>query len=157
MQLIRMKIANETDNKWYEIQGGSDLLAQAMVADCQRIESNRCSIQYSTPISQVQLLPWNRIQLIDFEPRINFAQKYLAMRQLYYICATKLFLSFNVSWWYTQEYITGDSMLTDLLIRNAVYSSTNSNQTDGGTLLASYTAEQDSMIWQSFSEADAIE
>jgi hypothetical protein len=34
-----------------------------MVADCQRIESNRCSIQYSTPISQVQLLPSNRIQL----------------------------------------------------------------------------------------------
>ncbi len=96
-------------------------------------------------------------QLIDFEQRINFAQKYSAMRHVYYICATKLFHSFNVSWWYTQENITGGSMLTDLLIRNAVYPSTNSNQTDGGTILASYTAEQDSMIWQSFSEADAIE
>jgi glycine/D-amino acid oxidase-like deaminating enzyme len=181
LQLIRLKIADGSDNKWYEIQGGIDLLSQAMVADCQRIESNRCSIRYSTPISQVQLLSSNQIQLttnnnvsqafdtvvvattatlaqmIDFEPRIHFAQKYSALRQVYYICATKLFLSFNVSWWYTQENITGGSLLTDLLIRNVYYPSTNSNQTDGGTILASYTGEQDSMIWQSFSEEDAIE
>ncbi|CAF1425603.1 unnamed protein product, partial [Didymodactylos carnosus] len=110
LQLNRLKIANESDNKWYEIQGGSGLLAQAMVADCQTIESNRCSIQYSASISQVQLLSSNQIQLttnnnvsqtfdtivvkttatlaqmIDFEPRIHFAQKYSAMRQVYYIC-----------------------------------------------------------------------
>lgn len=181
LQLNRLKIANENDNKWYEIEGGSDLLAQSMVVDCQAIQSNRCSVRYSTAISQVQLLPSNQIQLttnsnvrqnfdtlvvattatlaqmIDFEPRDHFAQKYSAMRQVHYICATKLFLFFNVSWWYTQENITGGSLLTDLLIRNVYYPSTNSNQTDGGTILASYTGEQDSMIWQSFSEADAIE
>jgi len=155
LQLIRLKIADNSDTKWYEIQGGFDLLSESMVADCQTIESNRCSIRYSTPISQVQLLSSNQIQLttnnnvsqvfdtvvvattatlaqmIDFEPRIHFAQKYSAMRQVDYICATKLFLSCNVSWWYTQENITGGSLLTDLLIRNVYYPMTNSNQTDG--------------------------
>ena len=79
-----------------------------MVTECQTIESNRCSIRYSTPISRVKLLTSKKIQLttnnglsqlfdtvvvattatraqfIDFEPRIDFVEKYLAMRQVHY-------------------------------------------------------------------------
>jgi monoamine oxidase len=93
-----------------------------MVTECQTIESNRCSILYSTPISQVELLASNQIQLttsndtsqifdtvvvvttatvtqfIDFEPRLDFIQKYLAIRQVHYDCSTKILLSFNASW-----------------------------------------------------------
>ena len=181
LQLVRLRIVNDNDTKLYRIKGGNDLLIHSMVTDCQTIESSRCSIRYSIPISQVQLLTSNQIQLttnkgvsyvfdtvvvattatvaqlIDFEPRINFAEKYLAMRQVQYTCSTKILLSFNVSWWYTQENITGGSLETDLLLRMIYYPSTNSNQTDGGTLLAAYISSQDSMIWQSFSDYDAIE
>jgi glycine/D-amino acid oxidase-like deaminating enzyme len=180
LQLIRSKMDDEFDSYMYRIKGGSDLLVDSMVNDCQRIESNRCSIRYAIPINQVQLLASNQIQLttnnnvsqvfdtvvvattatiaqlIDFEPRIDFLQKYVAMRQVRYQCATKILLTFNVSWWYTQENITGGVLRTDLLLRSIFYPSTNSSQTDGGTILASYTSSQDSMIWQSFSEADAI-
>ena len=152
-----------------------------MVDDCQTIKSNRCSIRYSNHIDQVRLLNSNKVllttntngsqifdavtvattatvtQLIDFEPRIYFVGKYLAMRQVNYACATKILLSFSVSWWHTQENITGGSVTTDLLLRSIYYPWIHENQTNGGTILGSYTFEQDSIIWQSFSEADAIE
>ncbi|CAF1266334.1 unnamed protein product [Rotaria sordida] len=152
-----------------------------MVDDCRAIQSNRCSILYSTPINQVQLLASNEIrlrtnngtnqifdtvvvatsptvaQLFEFEPRRDFIQKYLALRQVHYICSSKILLFFNVSWWYVQEHISGGSSTSDLPIRSIYYPKTTSNQTDGGTLLASYTLGPNSIIWQSLSDSDAIE
>ena len=176
-------ISNNFNRKieYYQIEGGSDTLVESMIDNCQQIESNRCFIRYSKPIKQVQLLNSNKVllttntddsqifdtvvvattanvaQLINFEPRIHFTDKYLAMRQVNYLCATKVLLSFNVSWWYTQENIRGGLVVTDLLLRSIYYPWTNENQTNGGTILASYTFVQDSIIWQSFSEADAID
>lgn len=165
----------------YRISAGNDMLVKSMVNDCQTIESNRCKIVYSTPISRVEIIESDKIQLssndgmnqtfdtvvvatsaavaqfLDFEPRNYFAQKYLALRQAQYTCSSKIFLFFNVSWWYTQENIRGGSSTTDLPIRLIHYPITTSNQTDGGTLLASYTMSQDSVIWQSLTESEAIE
>ncbi len=59
---------------------------------------------------------------------------------------SRLNFSFNAS-----------SSLTDLPIREVYYPSTNSNQTDGRTIIASYTFTQDSLVWQALSELDAIE
>ncbi|CAF1046519.1 unnamed protein product, partial [Didymodactylos carnosus] len=181
LEIIRGAINVGIDPKFSRIQGGNDLLVQSMVTECQTMESNRCSIVYSTPISQVRLLTSNQtqlttkngvsqvfdtvtvattphvIQLIDFEPRMDFVQKYLALRQVHFDCSTKILLSFNTSWWYTQENIKGGASVTDLLIGRIHYPSTNSNQTDGGTVLASYTLSTSSIIWQSLSEPDAIE
>ncbi|CAF3935186.1 unnamed protein product [Rotaria sordida] len=84
-------------------------------------------------------------------------KKYLALRQVHYICSSKILLFFNVSWWYVQEHISGGSSTSDLPIRSIYYPKTTSNQTDGGTLLASYTLGPNSIIWQSLSDSDAIE
>ena len=171
----------EANIEYYRIEGGTDMLVKSMIADCQTIESNRCSIRYSSLISQVQLLNSNKVllitsnnvsqlfdtvvvstttsvaQLIEFEPRIYFREKYLAMQQVNYLCATKIFLSFNVSWWYTQENITGGVLTTDLLLRSVYYPYTNANQTNGGTILAAYAYSQDAIIWQAFSDTEAME
>ncbi|CAF3602232.1 unnamed protein product [Rotaria socialis] len=178
---MRSEIIASNISKNYRITDGNDLLVQAMVDDCQRMQSNRCSITYSTPVSQVQLLASSQVRLttnngtsesfdtvvvatpptvtqfFDFEPRKDFAQKYLALRQVHYICASKMYLFFNVSWWFTQENIQGGSSVTDLPIRLIYYPKTTSNQTNGGTLLASYTFSKDSITWQSLSDADAID
>ncbi|CAF3809166.1 unnamed protein product [Rotaria sp. Silwood1] len=169
------------DGKMYRIVEGSDQLVRSMVNDCQIMQSNRCSILYSTPINQVELLPSNQTRLrtnngmsqifdavvvatsptvsqfFDFEPRRDFIEKYLALRQIHYTCSSKILLFFNTSWWFTQENIQGGSSITDLPVRSIYYPKTTINQTDGGTLLASYTSSQDSIIWQSLSESDAIE
>ncbi|CAF2701584.1 unnamed protein product [Rotaria sp. Silwood2] len=181
MGSIRNTIVFSAGSALYRISGGNDLLAESMVNECKTIESNRCSILYSSPISDVKLMESNKIQLsldngtsqmfdiaivatpptvtqfFNFEPRSLFIQKYLALRRVQYNCASKIFLFFNVSLWYTQENIRGGSSTTDLPIRSIYYPSTTSNQTDGGTVLASYTRSQNSMIWQSLSESDAIE
>ncbi|CAF1032308.1 unnamed protein product [Rotaria sordida] len=181
LERIEGRTKNSSSSKSYRISNGSDLLIQSMVNDCQTMKSNRCSIHISTPVIKVELLPSNRIRLttnisnnqifdtvvvattptvthfIEFEPRIDFVQKYLAMRQVNYICASKIYLFFNTSWWYTQENINGGSSDTDLPIRNINYPTMTNNQTDGGAILASYTFSKDSIAWQSLSESDAIE
>jgi len=124
-----------------------------MVDECYSIESNRCSIIYSTPIIQVQLTTKNNTihkfhsifisttataaQLIDFDQRNQFINKYRSLRQLHYDCSTKILLFFNVSWWIKQENITNGRSITDLPIRFIYYP--NINQTNDGTILASYT------------------
>jgi glycine/D-amino acid oxidase-like deaminating enzyme len=181
LEFIRSLLIFGNSTKFYMIAGGNDLLIRAMVEECQEIESNRCSIVYSTPITQIQLYDPNQVrwttkngtshifntiivattapaaQLIDFYPRIDFINKYRTLRQVNYVCATKILLSFNVSWWYTQENLSGGQSITDLNIRNVYYPSVINNQTNGGTMLVSYTSAQDTLVWQSLSESDAIE
>jgi len=79
-------------------------------------------------------------QLIDFdfEPRMNSSEKSSAMQELMYECAIKILLSFNLSWWYTQENITRGFLVTDFLLRTIYYPSPNISQIDGGTILTSY-------------------
>ncbi|CAF3920416.1 unnamed protein product [Rotaria sp. Silwood1] len=178
---IRDQLVISDETKFYSIQGGSDLLVQSMVVECQAIESNRCSIVYSTPIAEVQLFESDLVrlttkngtskvfdsvivattataaQLIDFNPRAEFSDKYRVMRQLHYDCATKIVLFFNVSWWYTQENISGGRSITDLSVRFIYYPTTSSDQTGGGAIIASYTWSKDSIVWQSLSDSDAIE
>jgi monoamine oxidase len=87
----------------------------------------------------------------------NFIDKYRSLRQLNYQFASKILLFFNVPWWYTQEYINGGYSITDLNIRTVYYPRIINNQTDGGTILVAYTWSQDSLVWQSLTDSDAIE
>lgn len=181
LEILRRQVKSTASSKYYRITDGNDLLANKMVENCQNIQLNRCSITYSTPIKKIQLLASNQSQLttmngtteifdtivvatpptvtkfFDFEPQIDFNEKYLALRQVSYICNTKIFLFFNESWWYTQENIQGGASTTDLPIRSIYYPSTSGNHTDGGTVLAAFAFFQDSVVWQSLSELDAIE
>lgn len=166
---------------FYRIVGGTDLLIQSMIDQCQKIYSNRCSITYSIPTTQIRLTDRNQVQwitkngtsdifdsiiiatsapaaeLIAFEPRVNFTEKYRALRQVHFSCSTKILLFFNETWWYTQEHFSGGQSVTDLNIRSVYYSRPMNNQTSGGTILASYTVGINSVVWQSLSDSDVID
>ncbi|CAF1285717.1 unnamed protein product [Rotaria sordida] len=181
LQFMRSKVSIIDGTKFYRIREGNDKLIQSMVNECQMMESKQCSIIYSTPINKVQLLASDKIsvmskdgvdrifdevvvatsapvtQFIDFQPRTHFIQKYLTLRQTNYICSSKILLTFNTSWWYIDENISEGASRTDLPIRTIFYPSTNMNQTDGGIIITAYTFAQDSIIWQSLSDVDAIE
>ncbi|CAF1007962.1 unnamed protein product [Rotaria sp. Silwood1] len=179
LEAVRSTLVSGSGSKSYVIEGGNDLLTQAMIDECRAIEFNRCSIMYSTPITEIQLYGSNQVrwmtkngtsnifdtvivattataaELIKFEKRINFVDKYRALRQVHYSCSTKILLFFNISWWYTQEKLSGGQSVTDLNIRRVFY--LRNNHSNGGTILASYTAGLNSLQWQSLSESDAIE
>jgi monoamine oxidase/glycine/D-amino acid oxidase-like deaminating enzyme len=178
---IRAFLVFSSGATFYRIEDGNDRLIQAMISECETIESNRCSIQYSTRITQIQLNNSTQVQwttqngttdtfdkivvattasaalLIDFIQRTDFIEKYRAFRQVHYACSTKILLFFNVSWWYTQENFNGGHSITDLNIHQVYYPYSANNLTDGGTILGSYTFGYSSHLWQSLSESDAIE
>ncbi|CAF1283605.1 unnamed protein product, partial [Rotaria sordida] len=181
LESIRDMLILNDSIKFYQIQGGNDLLINAMVNECLAIEQGRCSLLLNSKVTQIQLYASERVrivssnntnnnnlfdsvivattapaaQLIDFDKRSDFTEKYRAMRQVHYDCSSKVILFFNSSWWYNNENINGGRSITDLPIR-FVYYPQNSN-VNGGVILASYTWSQDSLLWQSLSDDDAIE
>jgi hypothetical protein len=48
-------------------------------------------------------------------------------------------------------------LITDLNNRNVYYPRTIKNRIDGGTILTESTFSQDSIVWESLSDSDAIE
>ena len=97
--------------------------------------------------------------LIEFEPRSLFTQKYRAFRQLHYDCATKIAHSFSRSFW-RDENIQGGSSITDLPIRFVFYNNFNvsANSTnDGAFILTSYVWATDSLLWSALSKEQTCE
>ncbi|CAF0790255.1 unnamed protein product [Adineta steineri] len=178
LEALRDMLVLQDSTQFYRIQGGSDLLITAMIDECMKIEGNRCSLLLNTKVTQVQLYAAQTVritsssntdlfnsvivattatasQLINFNTRSNFIDKYRSMRQLHYDCSSKILLFFNSSWWFNNENINGGRSVTDLPIR-FVYYPQDSN-VNGGVLVGSYTWSQDSLLWQSLSDDDAIE
>ncbi|CAF1022356.1 unnamed protein product [Didymodactylos carnosus] len=184
---IRDRLMINDDTLFYHIQGGNDLLIESLKSECLLIENKRCSIVYNTEITKLQLydqattssitVTWKAntsevydsvivsttaksSQLIEFNEREDFLDKYRSMRQLHYDCASKIILFFNYSWWLHNENIHGGCSITDLPIRFIYYYNFNDQsieQDGGGAIIASYTWSQDSMLWQSVSEQNAID
>ena len=83
--------------------------------------------------------------------------KWYTIRNVYYGRAHKIFMQFTRKWWVDDYQITHGVTVTDLAIRNVVY--TPAGQTPGvdrGVLIASYAWEQDSMAYSMLSESDRI-
>jgi len=83
--------------------------------------------------------------------------KWYTIRNVYYGRAHKIFMQFSRKWWADDYQITHGVTVTDLAIRNVVY--TPAGQVEGldrGVLIASYAWEQDSMAYSMLSEADRI-
>ncbi|CAM4777985.1 unnamed protein product [Rotaria magnacalcarata] len=157
------------------IDGGNDLLINALAKACQTVPGGRCSLYLNRPITSVLYsssshtgtlesngvtIPGNFTDIvvattaraanaIDFRPRIKFITKYQALRQLNYDCASKIAHSFSVRWW-EKQVITGGHSITDLPVRFVYYYNfnTTSNRTeDGALMLSSYTWSQDALLW----------
>jgi len=84
-------------------------------------------------------------------------EKWYAIRNAYYDRAHKIFLQFSDRWWQTRYAITHGVTVTDLAIRNVVYTPAGQDERfRKGVLIASYGWGQDSMAFSPLPEADRI-
>lgn len=83
-------------------------------------------------------------------------RKTFNLRNVYYGRAHKIFLSFTRRWW-LDEGITHGASITDLPIRQVVYTPAGQDPSgQRGVLIGSYAWEQDSMSWSNLSEHERI-
>ncbi|CAF3456392.1 unnamed protein product [Rotaria sp. Silwood1] len=97
--------------------------------------------------------------LIEFEPRSLFIDKYRALRQLHYDCATKIAHSFSRPFW-RAENIQGGYSITDLPIRFVFYNNFNTTANsvnDGAFILTSYVWATDALLWSALSKEQTCE
>lgn len=83
--------------------------------------------------------------------------KWYTIRNVYYGRAHKIFMQFSERWWQTKYQITNGVTVTDLAIRNVVY--TPAGQDDRyqkGVLIVSYAWGQDSMAYSMLTEEQRI-
>jgi monoamine oxidase len=83
--------------------------------------------------------------------------KWFTIRNVYYGRAHKIFMQFSRRWWTEDYQITHGTTVTDLAIRNVVYTPAGQNpDIERGVLIASYAWEQDSMAYSMLSEDQRI-
>ncbi len=99
-------------------------------------------------------VPFNR--LVHIEMSGLDITKDFNLRNVYYGRAHKIFLQFRRRWW-ADEQITHGASITDLAIRQVVYTPAGQDPSgERGVLIASYAWEQDSMTWSMMTEAERI-
>ena len=190
IEMVRSTLILTLTPEYHQIDGGFDLLTEALERGCNEIPGGRCSIHTGIPVKEVHYVedPKNprhssvrlviganstsivfdsviisttarAASLMTFEPRALFVEKYRAMRQLHYDCATKIAHSFSRAFW-QEENIHGGSSITDLPIRFVFYNNFNTTAksvNDGGFILTSYAWASDSLLWTALSNEEACE
>ncbi|CAF2140727.1 unnamed protein product [Rotaria magnacalcarata] len=94
-------------------------------------------------------------RLIEFKNPDFFKDKYRALRQVHYDCASKVSLFFKKAWWLDLG-IDGGRSTTDLLARFAYFQNFNGSYVGGAAIIGSYTWSQDAIVWQSLSDNVSI-
>ena len=83
--------------------------------------------------------------------------KWFTIRNVYYGRAHKIFMQFSRRWWVDDYAITHGVTVTDLAIRNVVYTPAGQDPSiDKGVIIASYAWEQDSMAYSMLDENQRI-
>ena len=83
--------------------------------------------------------------------------KWFTIRNVYYGRAHKIFMQFSRRWWADDYAITHGVTVTDLAIRNVVYTPAGQDPSiDKGVIIASYAWEQDSMAYSMLDESQRI-
>jgi len=83
--------------------------------------------------------------------------KWYTIRNVYYGRAHKIFMQFSERWWQTKYDIAHGVTVTDLAIRNVVYTPAGQDyEYPRGVLIASYAWDQDSMAYSMLSEEQRI-
>ena len=84
-------------------------------------------------------------------------EKWFSIRNVYYGRAHKIFMQFNRRWWEDDYAITHGVTVTDLAIRNVVYTPAGQDPATGkGVIIASYAWEQDSMAYSMLDEPQRV-
>lgn len=85
------------------------------------------------------------------------SRKWYAIRNVYYGRAHKIFMQFSERWWESKYAISHGVTVTDLAIRNVVYTPAGQNGNERrGVLIASYAWGQDSMAYSMLSEQQRL-
>jgi len=85
------------------------------------------------------------------------ADKWFTIRNVYYGRAHKIFMQFSRRWWTDDYDITHGVTVTDLAIRNVVYTPAGQDPSiDKGVMIASYAWEQDSMAYSMLDERQRL-
>ncbi|MFO7683938.1 MAG: FAD-dependent oxidoreductase [Chloroflexota bacterium] len=83
--------------------------------------------------------------------------KWYTIRNVYYGRAHKIFIQFSERWWQNNYQITHGVTVTDLAIRNVVYTPAGQDDVLGkGVIIASYAWEQDSMAYSMLTEKQRV-
>jgi monoamine oxidase len=83
--------------------------------------------------------------------------KWFTIRNVYYGRAHKIFMQFSRRWWVEDYDITHGVTVTDLAIRNVVYTPAGQDPSiDKGVIIASYAWEQDSMAYSMLDEPQRV-
>ncbi|MEH7349123.1 flavin monoamine oxidase family protein [Gottfriedia acidiceleris] len=164
--------------KLYEITGGNDLLPRKFLTQLKENiyfgqkmkkivqENNQVTIHsdhytshlpYQTTADYAIItIPFSLLNFIEVVPRNSFSyDKWKAIRELHYVPSTKIGLQFKSRFW-EKDGTLGGKLITDLPIRFAYYPSNHNGKNGSGIVLASYTWEDDALIWDSMSENDRI-
>jgi monoamine oxidase len=165
--------------RFYEIIGGNDRLPKAFLPF---LKENLQFGQKVTKITQhnhkvtihsihqrtsqpskitgdlaIVTIPFSVLNFVEFEPFHSISHnKRKAIRELHYAPATKTGIQFNRRFWERQG-LFGGKMVTDLPTRFTFYPSHGMNSLSTGVILASYTWEDDAMLWDSLDEKNRIE
>ena len=84
-------------------------------------------------------------------------EKWFSIRNVYYGRAHKIFMQFSRPWWQQDYAIEHGVTVTDLAIRNVVYTPAGQDPSTGkGVIIASYAWEQDSMAYSMLDESQRI-
>lgn len=100
-------------------------------------------------------VPFNLLRHMEIEGLD--ANKWYTIRNVYYGRAHKIFMQFSRRWWQTEYNITHGVTVTDLAIRNVVYTPAGQDERyERGVLIASYAWEQDSMAYSMLPDGQRI-
>ncbi|PGS46078.1 flavin monoamine oxidase family protein [Bacillus sp. AFS041924] len=168
-----------TNPTFYEITGGNDQLPKSFLSQLKNnifygqkmtklvqdnekvvihslnIKSNE-SFQTSSDLAIITV-PFSVLNFVDVIPYHSFSyNKWRAIRTIHYMAATKIGLQFKTRFW-EKEGIYGGMSITDLPIRFSYYPSSGLGTDGPGTLVASYTWEDDALYWDSLSENEQFQ
>ncbi|PEK83214.1 amine oxidase [Bacillus toyonensis] len=165
--------------QFYEINGGNDSLPKAFLP---QLKENIFFAQKMTKIVQhngqvtihslntkslkssqvtgdlaIITIPFSLLNFIEVQPRNSFCcNKWKAIRELHYVPSTKIGLQFRNRFW-EREGIHGGKVITDLPTRLVRYPSHSISTNESGIILASYTWEDDALLWDSLNESYRIQ
>jgi monoamine oxidase len=105
----------------------------------------------------VVTLPFSILRRVQVEPRESFSHhKWQAIRELHFVPATKIGLQFHTRFW-EKEGMNGGKAVSDLPLRFTYYPSYGIGSSEPGVVLASYTWEDDTLPWDSLSDAERVQ
>ncbi|HJV16531.1 MAG TPA: flavin monoamine oxidase family protein [Bacillales bacterium] len=178
LEVLR-EAASFRTNRFYEITGGMDLLPNSFLPQLNQdirfyqrmtkiVQHHNCvtihsthphTKEHSTTTSDLAIItvPFSVLRFVEIEPFHSFSYyKRRAIRELNYMAATKIGIEFKSRFW-EKEHQYGGKSITDLPIRFTYYPSRGIGTKGPAVVVASYTWENEALIWNGLSNENRIQ